>query len=363
MIDSKKFINFLKINNISFYCGVPDSILKDFSNEIVKTKGVKHIITPNEGLAISLAAGYSLSTDKLPCVYLQNSGLGNTINPISSIIHKKVYSIPLLLLIGWRGSPKIKDEPQHKVKGLITKSLLKLLGIKYTEISSDLKKIKNLINYAKTNNKPVAILVKKNQFKNKKSNIKISKGILRSDFISTLLNLIKKKTKIISTTGFTSRELFQLRSFKNYKLSKDFYMVGGMGHASSLALGVSISNKNEIICLDGDGALLMHLGSMNLIGHLANKNFKHIIFNNYCHESVGSQSTYSENINFKLLSKSLGYKTYFRVDNNSRLKKILKKFLKTNGPAMLEVKTKIGSLDNLMRPKKLIKLKNDFKNF
>lgn len=363
MIDPKKFINFLKNNNISFYCGVPDSILKGFSNEIGKTKNVKHIITPNEGLAISLAAGYNLSTDKLSCVYLQNSGLGNTINPISSIIHQKVYSIPLLLLIGWRGSPKIKDEPQHKVKGLITKSLLKLLDIKYIEISNDFKKIKNLINYAKMNNKPVAILVKKNKFKNKKSNNKISNGILRSNFISILLNLIKKKTKIISTTGFTSRELFQLRSSKNYKLSKDFYMVGGMGHASSLALGVSITYKNEIICLDGDGALLMHLGSMNLIGHIANKNFKHIIFNNYCHESVGNQSTYSENIDFKLLSKSLGYKTYFRVNTNNELEKKLKKFLKTNGPTLLEVKTKIGTLNNLTRPKKLIKLKNDFKNF
>ena len=172
MIDPKKFINFLKNNNISFYCGVPDSILKGFSNEIEKTKNVKHIITPNEGLAISLAAGYNLSSDKISCVYLQNSGLGNTINPISSIIHQKVYSIPMLLLIGWRGSPKIKDEPQHKVKGLITKSLLKLLDIKYIEISNDLKKIKNLINYAKMNSKPVAILVKK-------INLKIKNQILK----------------------------------------------------------------------------------------------------------------------------------------------------------------------------------------
>ncbi len=363
MIDAKKFIKFLKNNKISFFCGVPDSILKEFSNEIIKTKGIKHIISPNEGLAVSLAAGYNLSTNKLPCVYLQNSGLGNTINPISSIAHKKVYSIPLLLLIGWRGAPKIKDEPQHKVKGTITKKLLRLLDIKYSEITNDLNKTKNLINYAKKNNKPVAILVKKNQFIKKKTNGKKTDGILRSDFISTLLDLIKKKTKIISTTGFTSRELFQLRNLKKNNFSKDFYMVGGMGHASSLALGVSVSNKKEVVCLDGDGALLMHLGSMNLIGHLSKKNFKHIVFNNYCHESVGGQSTYSENINFELLSKSLGYKYYFKIDKYSQSTNTIKKFLKKDGPSILEVKTKIGTLNNLTRPKKLIKLKNDFKNF
>ena len=206
-----------------------------------------------------------------------------------------------MLLIGWRGAPGTKDEPQHIEKGKITKKLLRNLGIKYCELNNknDFKKLKKLIFFSKVKKIPVACLIKKNvlfKLKKNKKNLK-RKGIKREIFIEHLLRYIKKKTYIISSTGYISIELHQIRKNKSLCSGKDFYMVGGMGHASSVALGFSIINKNQVICLDGDGALLMHLGSMANIGFNGNKNFKHIILNNNSHESVGGQKTNIERVN------------------------------------------------------------------
>ncbi len=364
MIEVEKFFKVLKKNKINFFSGVPDSILKSTKSYLSKIKKENHIIAANEGSAIASSIGYHLSTGKIPCVYFQNSGLGNAINPLISITHKKVYSIPLFLLIGWRGAPKLADEPQHLVKGGITQKLLKLLNIRYCTLNSpkDLKKIKNLLNYAKKNKTPVACLVKKNtlfssiQNKNKKN----SKGIIKEIFIKQFLKKIKSKTKIISTTGFTSRELYQIR--KNFKLKKgkDFYMVGGMGHSSMVALGVSTQIKNEVICLDGDGSLLMHMGSLANIGFYGKKNFKHIVFNNFCHESVGGQETNTENINIKSLALGSGYKKFYRISKTKEINNILKKFLFSKGPSILEIITKISAKKNLIRPKQLYNIKKKF---
>ncbi len=364
MISVKKIVNLLVRNKIKLCCGVPDSVLKNLTSEFDKDKRVRNIITPNEGSSIALAAGHYLSEKKLACVYLQNSGLGNAINPLSSIAHKKVYSIPMLLIIGWRGANGKNDEPQHIVKGLITKKILTLLEIKYLEINSkNLDKIQKLISYSKRYSVPVACLFKNNILKkSSNSKITIKNGIKRSLFIAELLKNISKNTKIISTTGFTSRELYQIRNEKNYKKGRDFYMVGGMGHASMIALGISLDKKKEIVCLDGDGSLLMHLGSLNSIGKFGKNNFKHIMFNNNSHESVGGQTTYSENIQFKKLIDSFGYKSYKKIDEKNNLSKEIKKFLKLRGPSFLEVKTSIGTLANLTRPNNLIRVKNDFKN-
>ena len=365
MINSLKLLNCLINNNINFFCGVPDSILKFFTQEVVKNKKVKNITTPNEGSSIALAAGYYLSKKKLACVYMQNSGLGNAINPLSSITHKKVYSIPMLLLIGWRGATGTLDEPQHRVKGSITKEILKLLKIKYIVLNSkNFSSLKKLINYSKKNSVPVACLFKNSVFEKNKNRIKknFKLGIKRIDFIKILLKYVKTNSKIISTTGYTSRELYQIRKQNSFKKGKDFYMVGGMGHASMLTLGVSLNDKNNIICLDGDGSLLMHMGALNTIGKFANKNFKHIIFDNQTHESVGEQRTYSENINFKKLIESMKYKYYKKINNKNDINKELIKFLKSKGPSLLNVETSNGSLKNLIRPQNLIKIKNDFKN-
>jgi phosphonopyruvate decarboxylase len=366
MISSEKLFSFLKKKKIDFFVGVPDSVLKYF---IKILQGKKHIIAANEGSAVSIGIGNYLSTKKIPLVYMQNSGLGNAINPLISIAHKKVYSIPLLLMIGWRGAPsKFKDEPQHNLKGKITIKILKLLNIKYCIINNedDFKKLNHLINFSLKNKTPVAFLIKNHSLINKKKffnkNKEITRGVQRSFVIEELLKGINKTDRIISTTGFTSRELFQIRNSKNYKSGKDFYMIGGMGHSSSVTLGYSLSSNYRTICLDGDGSLIMHLGSLISTGFKGKKNFKHILLNNASHESVGNQKIDTQKINFKDVTKSFGYKNYYYANSKKLLLKNLDYFLKSKGPSFLEIYIKPGSLSNLSRPKNFIKIKNFFIN-
>jgi len=364
MIELKFFFNFLKRKNINFFTGVPDSILKDFSIYIKKNK-INHISTVNEGSAVALAAGYHLSQNKIPAIYLQNSGFANSINPLVSISHKKVYSIPSLLIIGWRGSPGSKDEPQHLTKGLITPDLLKLLGIKFCVLNTNqnFKKLSKLIDFSKKNKTPVACLIKKNSFKKNKKNYVSEKEkrnfVKRNYFIKNLLTSIKRNTKIVSTTGYISRELFRQSS----KAQKDnnFYVVGGMGHCSMIALGYSLFSKKKVLCLDGDGSMLMHFGSIFTIGQNSKKNFKYILLNNNSHESVGGQETYLENINLKKIVKELKFDNYYLIKNDREIKSKLKVFLNSKKRSFLEVKmTKFNDNDSLGRPKNFIKIKNNF---
>ena len=369
MISVDKIFKTFKKNKIELFTGVPDSVLKETKIKFDKMKLNSHFITSNEGSAVALAIGHHLATKKIACVYMQNSGLGNAINPLISIAHKKVYSIPMLLLIGWRGSPGIKDEPQHEVKGSITTKILKLLNIKYGVIKKDkdLKLISKLIKFAKKNNQPVACLIPKNILKSdKRKNKDKTKfiGIKRELAITSVLNLVSKKDKIIATTGFTSRELHQTRKKYDFKRGNDFYMVGGMGHSSMVSLGVAMKTKKNVICMDGDGSFLMHLGSIASIGKSIKKNFKHLLFNNQVHESVGGQSTNIDKVNIKNLILSAGYKNYFKISNKKELKKKIKLFLKSSGPSFLEIKTLPVSIKNLSRPKNLIEIKKKFvKNF
>ncbi len=364
MIKISSLINTLKKNNSNFFTGVPDSVLKELSIYLQKKSKKDHIIATSEGSATSIAIGHYLSTKKIPCVYMQNSGLSNALNPLISIAHPKVYSIPLILIIGWRGSPRIKDEPQHNVKGKITEKILKLLNIKYTIIrtNEDLKRFDKQIKNAKKNKSIVAGLIeqgtlekgsKKNQ---KKDYYKLDKEI----FFKTLLETLEKKSKIISSTGYNSREIMYIR--KKYHLNKnnDFYMVGGMGHTSSVALGYSLFSKKKTICIDGDGSFLMHLGSIKTLGNFANKNLKYILLNNNTHDSVGGQSTYVKNVDLENLSKSLGFKKFYSIKNNQNLKKNIKKFLSGNSLNFLEVKVTNSKIRNLPRPIDLIKIKNQF---
>ena len=295
---------------------------------------------------------------------MQNSGLSNALNPIISVAHKKVYSIPLILIIGWRGSPKLHDEPQHKVKGKITKQILKLLNIKYIVLRSnlDLKKFDKIIKNAKKNNSIVACLIEQGILrgskiiKKKKDYYKLGKEF----FLKTLLENLNSKTKIVSSTGYNSREIIYLRNKYKLKKSSDFYMVGGMGYTSSVALGYSLSSKKQIICIDGDGSLLMHLGSIKTAGTFANKNLKYILLNNNTHDSVGGQTTYSSRIDFKKLSESLGFKKYYSIKYKKNIKKTLKDFLSQNKLSFLEAKISNNKVKNLPRPMDLKKIKNQF---
>ena len=364
MIKIDSLIKVLKRNNSDFFTGVPDSVLKELSQYLQSKKNSKHVLATNEGSAISIGIGYYLSQKKLPCVYMQNSGLSNALNPLISIAHPKVYSIPLILIIGWRGSPKIKDEPQHNVKGKITEKILKLLNIKYTIIRSknDLKKFDRLIKLAKKNKSVVACLIEQGTIQKNIKKIKKNDyySLDKEIFLKTLLENLNSKSKIISSTGYNSRELMYLRQKYKFKKSNDFYMVGGMGHTSSVALGYSLSNRQKTICLDGDGSFLMHLGSIKTLGTFANKNLKYILLNNNTHDSVGGQSTYTKNINLEKLSKSLGFKKFFCIKDQKNLKKNIRNFLNGKNLSFLEVRVSNSKIKKLPRPKDLIKIKNQF---
>ncbi len=280
--------------------------------------------------------------------------------------HKKVYGIPMLLFIGWRGAPNLKDEIQHKIQGKITLKQLKILNIKY-KIFNHLnynRDLNNLIEYSKKNSQPVAYLFRNNDLnlpskplKQKKKIIKNT--ILRSDFLKSLLK-IANKTRIIATTGFTSRELYQLRKKVENQNIREFYMVGAMGHSSMVALGYSLNTNKTTICIDGDGAFLMHMGSSLLAAKLAGKNFKYILLNNECHESVGGQSTPITELKIDLFSKSLGYKQYIEINNYKHLDKKLNIFLNSKKSSFLNVKIQPGTISNLLRIKKLKDIKNRF---
>ena len=364
MVKIKSLIDILKKNNSSFFTGVPDSVLKELSIYLQSKNKKQHIIASSEGAAVSIGIGHYLSTKKIPCIYMQNSGLSNALNPLISIANKKVYSIPLILIIGWRGSPKVKDEPQHNVKGKITIDILRLLNIKYTIVrkNSDLVKFNKQIKNAKKNNGIVACLIEQSTLeKNKKINKKKDFYKLNKEyFLKTLLEIIGKNTKIISSTGYNSRELMYLRNKYNLNNSKDFYMVGGMGHTSSVALGYSLFTNKKTVCIDGDGSFLMHLGSIKTAGTFANKNFKYILLNNNSHDSVGGQNTYANNINFEKLSKSLGFKKFNCIKDKKKLKNNIKNFLTGNSLNFLEVKVSNSKIKKLPRPKDLIKIKNLF---
>ena len=358
-IEPKKFFYLLKKNDINFFTGVPDSLLKDLClciDDIAQENN--HIITPNEGNAIALASGYHIGTGSVPVVYMQNSGLGNAINPLLSLCDEKVYSIPMLVIVGWRGEPGTTDEPQHIKQGEIQLDLLRSLQIQFNIISKNdrniEKKINEAINYIKKKNAPFVICVKKQTFEKYK---KISKKNLkehlltREEALSIILSSLPENSIVVSTTGKTSREIFEIRNQNGELHNKDFLTVGSMGHCSSIALGIALSNPNrKIFCIDGDGSLIMHMGSLAMIGELAPENFNHILINNFVHESVGGQPTSAKSINFKKLIKSNKYNSYKKSESKSSIKKNMHYLLDNDGPNFHEVISKPGSRKNLGRP-------------
>lgn len=355
MIQPSHFYNLLKSNGINLFTGVPDSLLSSLCAYIDDhTDEVKHIITANEGNAIALAAGHYLSTAKFSAVYMQNSGLGNSINPLTSLTDPEVYRIPMLLIIGWRGEPNTKDEPQHVKQGRITAAQLELLEIPYFILDAGSNVTKVITQAFRTINEiqaPVALLVRKNSFAPYKS-IKGERHIsqlTREEALRETLSLSEDDI-IISTTGKTSREIFDLR-IEMGESQRDFLTVGSMGHTASIALGVALGAPHKrIICIDGDGSLLMHMGALAIIGSNKPKNFIHILLNNAAHDSVGGQPTVANTVNFASISQACGYRKYAKVNNISDLKNEILNFKNSEGPSMLEISIKLGSRENLGRP-------------
>lgn len=356
MISVKKFYDLFIENNLEFFSGVPDSSLKYFLSYLSEHNPNNHVISANEGLAIAHASGYHLATNKIPVVYMQNSGMGNAINPITSLIDEEVYKIPMLLLIGWRGEPGKKDEPQHIKQGKVTLDLLKNLGIPYEIIDDNenetLAKTKNIIDRIKLTNLPHAIVARRGIFESYESTTKSEYKMTREDALKIITESINHEDIIVSTTGKLSRELYEYREEMGENHDRDFLTVGSMGHSSTIAFGIAKEiNNRQIYCFDGDGALLMHSGAMANIGNSKIGNFKHIVFNNGAHESVGGQKTAAFDIDIPLIAKAFGYKSTLRVVNKQELIDVLSEFNAATGPSLLEVKVGMNSRKDLGRPK------------
>lgn len=335
---------------------MPDSTLKDFEQHISsRTEEIKHLIAANEGNAVAYAIGHFLGKSKPGFVYFQNSGLGNALNPLISLAHKKIYSIPMLIMIGWRAAPNTSDEPQHIKQGSITPKILEDLDIPWVELNSskDIKKtLSKIIEVMNRRRTPVALLVKQGFF-SESPNEKIhhsTLGIDREQALKAIIEIVPKATPIISTTGYISRELLKLRVISGGNEGDDFLCIGGMGHASSIAAGLSLAIKRQTICIDGDGALIMHMGAISTIARLKSVNLMHIVLNNGVHESVGSQPTGAEKIPLHKIAKNLGYKEVAQVDKLDTLKKKLKVFSTLNESSFLEIRISPSFSSLLPRP-------------
>ena len=351
-------LNNFRSAGINFYTGVPDSLLKPFCDCITdKIKKNNHIIAANEGSAIGLAIGKHIATNEIPLVYMQNSGLGNAVNPLLSLASSDVYGIPIILMIGWRGEPGVKDEPQHKHQGKVTISMLECMDIPYILLSEKQDKateqIKKLVKKAKDLSRPVAIVVKKELFSpyTQKKATNNPRNFLREKAIVLTAEKLGTEPIIVCTTGMASRELFEYRTKNKLTLAKDFLTVGGMGHASQIALGLAMSKTHEkIVCFDGDGAVLMHMGSLPIIGQSGCTNFLHIVFNNGVHDSVGGQPTVSKNIDLPKIAIACGYSSALTVSTQQSLIDALDKATNIHGPNFIEVIIDPGNRADVGRP-------------
>ena len=356
MIRPQFFYETLANYGINFYAGVPDSLLKNLCAYITDHADANHnIIAANEGGAMGLAAGHYLATGQIPVVYMQNSGEGNIINPLASLTDPDVYNIPVLLVIGWRGKPGVHDEPQHVKQGKVTTGLLNVMGIDYTVLSKEEDKaeaqIKKAIAYMQATKKCYALVIEKDTFEAytlqnvEKNDLALS----REEAIQTVAAALGDKDVIVSTTGMISRELFEYRTAKNEGHERDFLTVGSMGHASQIALGIALEKQDrKVWCFDGDGASIMHMGSMAIVANKAPINYIQVVFNNGAHDSVGGQPTVGLKIDLPAIAKAVGYKSVYSVSSKEELQKQLTNL--DEAPVFLEVRVKKGNRKDLGRP-------------
>lgn len=353
MIDPKEFYDSLLNYKFDFFAGVPDSLLKEFCLCIKDlAPEEKHIVTANEGNAVALASGYHIVSGKYGVVYMQNSGLGNAINPLLSLADEKVYEIPMLLIVGYRGEPGTKDEPQHKKQGELTLPLLDTLGIEYVILDENFKEqIAYCFQYMEKTKKIIAMVVKKDTFSKygKELENENFNELTREEVLETIIKSLDDKEYIVSTTGKTSREIFEIRERNQMEHGNDFLTVGSMGHTSSLALGISLFTRQNIYCIDGDGAFLMHMGALAVAIQNAKDNFKYILINNGCHESVGKQPTIAYKIEIPDILKGFGFEQVITVNTGQELLTGIRQ-LKQQGKTALIINTNDKSREDLGRP-------------
>lgn len=351
------FIERLRARGIDCFAGVPDSLLKNICAYITDHFDARHnIITANEGAAVGLAAGHYLATGRPACVYMQNSGEGNIINPLASLTDPEVYGIPVLLLIGWRGRPGVHDEPQHVKQGKITTGLLNTLGIDFDVLGKEEDKAERQIAKAMDaleRKEVYALVIEKDTFEDYKlRNVEDNDLTMsREEAVQAVAAALDERDCIVSTTGMISRELFEYRVSGGQGHERDFLTVGSMGHASQIALGIAMSQPDRRVwCFDGDGAAIMHMGSMAIVASKEPGNYVHVVFNNGAHDSVGGQPTVGLGIDLPAVAKAVGYPYAFSVSDRAGLGGILAEVKKLTGPVFLEVKVKKGNRKDLGRP-------------
>jgi len=366
MIKSAQLVKIFKKNGFGFITGVPCSIFKDFLVYLNQVGKIRHIPATSEGEACALGTGYHLSTGKIPLIYMQNSGLGNAVNPLTSLLDKEVYGIPALLLVSWRGEPGKTDEPEHIKMGKITTKMLALLGIPYLIVSEKESQIEEQINKAKQyferNSSPFALIFKNGIIEPEHSDRKKTLGLTREEAIKAIIDKLKGNEAVVSTTGKTSRELFECRENKKQGHQPDFYMVGSMGSSSALSLGVALNSRKKVLVIDGDGSVLMKMGNLATIGQCQPKKFIHIVMDNSGYESTGGQPSSSSVVDWEKLFLSLGYKKAVVIKSKKELDKL--NFDKIKSPAAIIIKCNQESRKDLGRPTLTpVQVKENFMKF
>ena len=357
MITPEFFIETLQAEGVEFFTGVPDSLLKNVCAYITDHFDSDHnIIAANEGGAVALAAGYHLATGKVGCVYMQNSGEGNAVNPLASLTDPEVYHIPLLLLIGWRGRPGVHDEPQHVKQGKITTGLLNVMGINYEVLSKEenqaAKQIEKAMKCIRETGDAYALVVEKDTFDSYtlQNVVKNDYPMSREEAIKIVAASIPSDAVVVSTTGMISRELFEYRAAMGQAHDRDFLTVGSMGHASMIALGIALQHpERKVYCFDGDGASIMHMGNMAIVGSKHPDNYVHVVFNNGAHDSVGGQPTVGHNIDMVGIARALNYEHALSVSTPEQLQDALRDEL-SQGLRFIEIRVKKGNRKDLGRP-------------
>lgn len=358
MIRPQFFYDTLAKYGITFYAGVPDSLLKDLCAYITDHADDRHnIIAANEGGAMGLAAGHYLATGEIPVVYMQNSGEGNIINPLASLTDKDVYNIPVLLIIGWRGRPDVHDEPQHVKQGKVTLALLDTMGVPYTVFSKEeteaAAQISQAVERMTTTKEAYALVIEKDTFDGYtlQNAVDNDLSLAREEAIHTVAAALGEKDVIVSTTGMISRELFEYRVSKSEGHERDFLTVGSMGHASQIALGIALEKTDRRVwCFDGDGASIMHMGSMAIVASKKATNYIHVVFNNGAHDSVGGQPTVGLDIDLPAIAKAMGYTAVHDVSTAEELNAALAEINNQSGPVLLQIRVKKGNRKDLGRP-------------
>lgn len=362
MISPEAFYRTLSDLGVNFFVGVPDSLLKEFCKYVeVKVPENRQLVAANEGTAVGVAAGMQLATGGLPLLYLQNSGLGNLVNPLLSLADPDVYGIPMIVLIGWRGEPGVKDEPQHVKQGRVTTAMLEAMEVPYRVISGDPDEAATAaawaVDTARNKSRPVVLLARKGAFAaaevKRPAEEPAELAMSREEAVAILASLIPQDTAIVSTTGMISRELYEYRVRNALDRSSDFLTVGSMGHASQIALGLCLGQPGRhVVCLDGDGAAIMHLGGLTSIGQKQPQSLTHVVINNGAHDSVGGQPTAGFGVSLTDFARAAGYPVVLGpVYSAAEIEAALGEALNLAGPRFVEVRVKRGARADLGRPK------------